>query len=594
MNFSGRSRKRYYLIALLGSFLLVQGVGPRDTFRPVLVNAQSAAPDGVDGYHASDRERRKEQFEQVFGEMGRDQSINARVQFADTVLQKVRRQKHTSIEPYAYRRLRTLLKDHQKKPEALELLIKTVSRQQRLQGYAQTRQDRLLDLFSQMGQITRERPKRRDLVRRMLKQLHSDAREAITEHHWDRARTSYRRINGISSSFDHFFHAKSASRMMSRLEERVALERKTSKLMRSSSGSSDQPSRDRTAGRNLLNLGQWSHALMLLENANKNGVSTPLLNLARIGLTNQIAPLTTPEVQYRYLKEMASILDETSGDISVHRPITTGFQIVRTLQQNYDDLSEEQTSDISSLLQDWQDMINKNGPEPYLNIGDSPPLYFLYPRENLLLYAPGNGNAKDYSSYNHSGTVRFGSLVNRGAGILGAFQFTGAPDREENAIVFPAFRNKSIGTEFTIAFRFKRHRYTSELTSNDVGNMMLGIGRKLQIGTVGKFIQIYLDTANNKSTVQMGGGVKNRTWYHLALTYNTSRSNELRLFLNGSAAHQWKQFEGSLAGSPDTLSLGSDDKNRAPYAGLIDDVFLYNRSLNSDEIRSLYERSGTD
>ena len=586
--------KRHFLTALVALPFLINWIGSPSTTFPLEVHAQPAAPDGSGPYHASDRERWRNMFEKRFGKIGELQTLNAKLKFARQVLRTVKRPRHSSIEPYAYRQLRTVLEDHENNPKAIDLLIKTVTRQQRLLGYKQLRQDRLLDLFKKLGQKTDKPWKRANIVRRMLHRLHEDAQDAISEHNWDRAMTNYRRIKGISSSFDQFFHAKSASRMMSRIKKRKGFERKTAKLLESSSDATDQPAQYRKAGRNLLHLGQWSHALLFLQKANQNGLSTPLLDLARIGLTHQISPLNSTDIQFRYLTRIATVLNQSSDNGSFTHPIKTGYHMVRALERKYEDMSSKRKDKIKTVLKNWQRLINEKGPQPFLNMGSTPPFYFLYPREDLVLYAPGNGNTKDFSKHHYQGRARFGALVNKGSGILGAFQFTGAPGRNNNAIRYHQLQKGSIKQEFTIAFRFRRNRDTRGATFRNVGNVMLGLGRRVQIGTSGQLVQIHLQTRNSRSTVRVNGEIKNRTWYHLAITYNPDRSPELQLFLNGTLADHWNVFSGNPIIRPNRIVLGSTSRNRAAFTGLLDDVFVYARSLSEDEIRSLFQRSGTE
>lgn len=580
----------HLLIALAAFSFLVFSLNPPGILIPRLYG-QSATPERSDSYHASDRERRRAQFEKTFDPVDQNQPLKSKINFAKKVLNKVNRPHHSSIEAYAYRQLRKLLKEHRKQPQALELLIKTVNRQQQLHGYSQSRQDMLMELFRQLGQISENQRKRLNIVRRMFQHLHKDAHAAVAEQEWDRSLSNYRRIKKLSSGFDHFYQGKPASRMISRIKKRMTFERQTAQLIQSSSTSSGDPSETRSAGRNLIQLGRWSHALMYLKDANQNGLSTPLLDLARIGLTYQISPFSSPDIQYKYLMKMDTILEQSPDDVSLYRAIDTGVRMFQDLQQNKDDLSEQQNQKADSVLGNLQNLINESGPVHFLNLGVSRPLYFLYPTKNLLLYAPGNGNAKDYSENHHDGNTRFGSLVNPGTGIRGAFQFTGAPGRQKNVVVFQNLKHGNLEENFTIAFRFKRNRFNPRSNAKNIGNMMLGIDGQLKIGTSRKAIQIYINTRKNQDTVHAGGGIQNRNWYHLALTFDSNRSSQLRLYLNGSPIKQWNKFGGNFIVRSKTLKLGSHSRNRSPFTGCIDDVFLYDRSLSNSEIKSLYQRS---
>ena len=71
-------------------------------------------------------------------------------------------------------------------------------------------------------------------------------------------------------------------------------------------------------------------------------------------------------------------------------------------------------------------------------------------------------------------------------------------------------------------------------------------------------------------------------WSHLALTYDGAT---LRLFVNGQLASA-QTVSGLIATSGDPLRIGGDAIWGEYFAGLIDEVRIYNRVLSPSEIQT--------
>ena len=72
------------------------------------------------------------------------------------------------------------------------------------------------------------------------------------------------------------------------------------------------------------------------------------------------------------------------------------------------------------------------------------------------------------------------------------------------------------------------------------------------------------------------------TWTHLATTYDGAA---LRLYVNGVLAKS-RTLSGSIIASTGPLDIGSDAVWGEYFAGLIDDVRVYNRALSQTEIQT--------
>jgi hypothetical protein len=71
-------------------------------------------------------------------------------------------------------------------------------------------------------------------------------------------------------------------------------------------------------------------------------------------------------------------------------------------------------------------------------------------------------------------------------------------------------------------------------------------------------------------------------WSHLAATYDGS---SLRLYVNGVLV-QTLAVAGAMPASTGVLHMGGNAVWNEPYAGLLDDVRIYNRALSGTELQT--------
>jgi hypothetical protein len=91
--------------------------------------------------------------------------------------------------------------------------------------------------------------------------------------------------------------------------------------------------------------------------------------------------------------------------------------------------------------------------------------------------------------------------------------------------------------------------------------------------------QVWLGAEHN-AVGSVGLGMN--AWSHLASTYNGST---LRLYVNGVLVSS-TAMSGSLAASSGVLRIGGNGVWPEWFAGLIDEVRVYNRALSAAEIQS--------
>ncbi len=92
------------------------------------------------------------------------------------------------------------------------------------------------------------------------------------------------------------------------------------------------------------------------------------------------------------------------------------------------------------------------------------------------------------------------------------------------------------------------------------------------------------------------GPYETGTWYHLVGTYDATTGSQ-RLYVNGQQAAETPLASGPIDWEPlsaeDGFELGRyhDDNDNIPYLGTIDDVLVYERALDAQEVAALYALS---
>jgi hypothetical protein len=113
--------------------------------------------------------------------------------------------------------------------------------------------------------------------------------------------------------------------------------------------------------------------------------------------------------------------------------------------------------------------------------------------------------------------------------------------------------------------------------------------------------QMHLDSSGGETlepTFERGGGgeadwsspLNEGEWYHIVGVYNSTAGQELKMYVNGDLKGQGSDTIGNAIG--DSFAIGSNlqspPSDRRYFNGVIDEVRLYDRALDEDEIAELY------
>jgi len=216
------------------------------------------------------------------------------------------------------------------------------------------------------------------------------------------------------------------------------------------------------------------------------------------------------------------------------------------------------------------------------------------PTNGLVAWYPFTGNAIDSSGNGNNGTVNKAASLStdRFGNANSAYSFTNA----NGGISVPSF--KALDSNYTIS-------YWANYSSSVINTSISDLSHDWQNNG---FINLFRDLSNiltdatpgtngtsNNISIQSPNPLSLNRWYNITAIRNGSK---LQLYVNGKL-----QISGSNSIfntiSAKTLFIGGDPNEvkqnpDAAFNGKLDDIRIYNRSLDSTEIQSLYHEGGYD
>jgi hypothetical protein len=98
------------------------------------------------------------------------------------------------------------------------------------------------------------------------------------------------------------------------------------------------------------------------------------------------------------------------------------------------------------------------------------------------------------------------------------------------------------------------------------------------------------DQANDTGSVVCGGmALETETWYHVAATYQLEPERIVRVLVDGGSVceRSLSGGDGLIPDAPAELRIGRTGTTGAVFNGMIDDVRIYDRPLEPEEIQTL-------
>lgn len=203
--------------------------------------------------------------------------------------------------------------------------------------------------------------------------------------------------------------------------------------------------------------------------------------------------------------------------------------------------------------------------------------------DSLVLYLPfneGNGEiTRDRSGYGNDATFRGGALWTKDGKYGDAIAFDGVDD----GVVVSDVDILDLGGQLTLEAWVYPHdvsaTYRGIISKEDWNN-----AKGYYLGQNNK--QIYLGFNKGiKNEIQGGKFDTNGKWYHVAGTFDSGlNSNNLKIYIDGDLVEEGGNSEVPVVHAA-TLDVGwIHDLAKGYFAGVIDEVAIYRRTLTKAEI----------
>lgn len=201
----------------------------------------------------------------------------------------------------------------------------------------------------------------------------------------------------------------------------------------------------------------------------------------------------------------------------------------------------------------------------------------------LIAHFPFNGNAQDQSGNSNHGTVYGASLVSDRKGHVNkAYSFNGINSYIEipNSPGLNLTGDISISAWINCTDLSQSQRIFDKTTVSNSDAFMLDIHPANQL----RFIVANPPAGANppQSNAVLN---QNNTWYHVVAAYDGSK---VSFFVNGAKINDFP-ITGTSTINNNPIRIGANSNlNGTWFNGKIDDIRLYNRAINADEVLLLY------
>lgn len=213
-------------------------------------------------------------------------------------------------------------------------------------------------------------------------------------------------------------------------------------------------------------------------------------------------------------------------------------------------------------------------------------------RNGLVAYYPFDNDAKDASGKGNNGKVQGATLQD---GKFGKCYYFGGYDKS-SIIKVPNNNSLKFDNAMSISLWFKVDNYTGmdgwgKRTSSPI---MCLSAKDFDRGALFNTI-----SCSNDNKFSVGLGIDNksvsaeinssaREWHHAVFVVTR---NSLKIYIDGTlAAQKAETISFSIANNRD-LCFGRFSSTWYPFMGWLDEIRVYNRELNSDEVETLYDNS---
>ena len=209
--------------------------------------------------------------------------------------------------------------------------------------------------------------------------------------------------------------------------------------------------------------------------------------------------------------------------------------------------------------------------------------------EGLVMYLPFDGDMKDKSGYGNNGSCIGNNCPLTSVGKFGSsYSYDGIDDNVNvgnNVLLNPQDISAFSWVKFDSIDPSSTQNYVLSNSRDCCGSYK---GYEIRIISNKLFVRLWNSAADS---ISGNIDILPNTWYYLGFTYNKTN---IILYVNGQID---KSYSSSIGiGSPASYNLAIGGMGMDPVTynldGTIDDVRIYNRSLNPQEVYYLYKYGG--
>jgi hypothetical protein len=194
------------------------------------------------------------------------------------------------------------------------------------------------------------------------------------------------------------------------------------------------------------------------------------------------------------------------------------------------------------------------------------------------------------SAQDASGNANHGTLANVTRSTAGRFGSALSFNGRDSVVTVPSAASLNLSAGMTLAAWVypdsQQQRFQSIITKERPGGLTYALHASSPTGKVSSTLSL----GSGYRTQHGGSPLPARTWSHLTATYDGSNQ---RLYVNGVQVAS-RAFTGTLPAADGPLRIGNNQAMRGrAFAGMIDEVRIYDRALSQGDIVSLTSEAVT-
>lgn len=205
----------------------------------------------------------------------------------------------------------------------------------------------------------------------------------------------------------------------------------------------------------------------------------------------------------------------------------------------------------------------------------------------LLAHYPFSGDARDASGNANHGTVLGATPSADRFGVLNAaYTFDGV----SNEIVVPSSASLNPAA-ITISLWVRPSGLACFQTFLSKGGNGGGFTTQYSVYACSVLRYLSSDTYQGNYQFSAAAGLPNQAWHHVALTH---AGGTIRYYIDGALSAETTAGGAMAVPTTQSLYIGSEARRIAStfFAGMLDDVRLYDRALDASEVLALYHEGG--